>query len=62
LFEDGEGPEQKFDQIGGKSPFLEPNLRKIPIEDNPVKKDDSDKASNKGIGLSIQIPDSDIAR
>ena len=53
--EESEGPYHKFDQIGSKSPFPKPDLRKIAIEDNPVKKKDSNKAANEGVSLGIHV-------
>ena len=59
--EESEGPYHKFDQIGSKSPFPEPDVRKVAIKDNPVKKEDSNKAADKGICLGIHVAKGDKA-
>ena len=59
--EESEGPEYKFDQISSKSPFPKPDVRKVTIEDNPVKKEDSNKAADEGVCLGIHVAEGDEA-
>ena len=52
-FEEGEGPEAEFDEIGGESPFFESEAGEEAIEDESIDEYDSEEAAEVDIGLFV---------